>query len=103
MLPRPTDERPRSRPTFVDTLLGSGPLVLLDRPRFVQIVVDERYPALPERGRMRAVADEAPRRIPDRLGRVLVDSRQVPVIGVRLDEMGSAVAPCYTISPRSSG
>ncbi|HSJ43919.1 MAG TPA: hypothetical protein VK923_04455 [Euzebyales bacterium] len=34
---------------------------------------------------MRAVADEAPRGwIPDRLGRVLVDNRQVHVIGVRL-------------------
>lgn len=88
-LPRPTDRRTRLRLTFLCALFVSGFVVLLARLWFVQIVAGERFASLAERGRERTVAVEAPRgRILDRRGRVLVDNRQVHVIGVRLGEMG---------------
>ena len=89
MLPRPTDERTSLRLTFLGALLVSVLVVLLARLWFVQIVAGERFASLAERGRVRTVEVEAPRgRILDRRGRVLVDNRQVHVIGVQLDEMG---------------
>lgn len=90
MLPRPTDERTSLRLTFLGALLVSVLVVLLARLWFVQIVAGERFASLAERGRVRTVMVEAPRgRILDRRGRVLVDNRQVHVIGVKLDEMDS--------------
>jgi penicillin-binding protein 2 len=89
-LPPPaTDERTRLRLTFVAALLLSVFVVLVARLWFVQIVGGDRYQVLAERNRVRAVTLEAPRgRVLDRSGRVLVDNRQVHVIGVAVDEMG---------------
>lgn len=77
------------RVRFLAALLVVMLVVLLARLWFVQIAAGGRYAAIAERGRVRDVTLEAPRgRILDRRGRVLVDNRQVHVIGVRVDEMG---------------
>lgn len=90
---QPTDERTRLRLTFVAALLLSVFVVLVARLWYVQIVGGDRYAALAERNRVRSVALEAPRgRVLDRAGRVLVDNRQVHVIGVRVEEMGDRSA-----------
>lgn len=87
--PPATDERTRLRLTFVAALLASALVVLVARLWFVQIVSGDRYETLAERNRVRTATLEAPRgRVLDRTGRVLVDNRQVHVIGVRTDEMG---------------
>lgn len=88
-LQRHTDERTVLRLTFVAALIASCLLVLLARLWFVQIAAGARYASLAERGRVRTVPLEAPRgRILDRRGRVIVDNRQVHVIGVKVAEMG---------------
>ena len=88
-LPRPADDRTHLRLAFLAALLASVFVILLARLWFIQIVAGDRYAALAERGRVRTVSLEAPRgRIFDRRGRVLVDNRQVHVVGVRLEEMG---------------
>jgi penicillin-binding protein 2 len=88
-LPNVTDESTRLRLTFLAALLVTVFAILVVRLWYIQIVTGERYAALAERNRVRTVALEAPRgRVLDRAGRVLVDNRQVHVLGVRTDEMG---------------
>jgi penicillin-binding protein 2 len=79
----------RGRLTFVAALLASMFVMLVVRLWYIQIVGGERYATLAERNRVRTVSLEAPRgRVLDRTGRVLVDNRQVHVIGVSVEEMG---------------
>lgn len=87
-LPR-TDERTRLRLAFIAAVLASLLVLLLARLWYVQIAAGDRYAAIAARGRVRELSLEAQRgRILDRHGRVLVDNRQVHVIGVRVDQMG---------------
>jgi penicillin-binding protein 2 len=88
-LPDATDESTRLRLMFVATLVLCVFVLLVARLWYIQIVAGERYAAQAERNRLRTVSLEAPRgRVLDRAGRVLVDNRQVHVLGVRVDEMG---------------
>jgi penicillin-binding protein 2 len=88
-LPDATTESTRLRLMFVATLVLCVFVLLVSRLWFIQVVAGERYAAQAERNRVRAVSLEAPRgRVLDRSGRVLVDNRQVHVLGVRTDEMG---------------
>jgi penicillin-binding protein 2 len=88
-LPNVTDESTRLRLAFLAALLITAFTILIVRLWYIQIVTGDRYAALAERNRVRTVALEAPRgRVLDRAGRVLVDNRQVHVLGVRTEEMG---------------
>lgn len=89
-LPPATDQSVRLRLTAVAALLLSVFFVVIARLWYVQIVDGDRYMALAERNRVRSVTLEAARgRVLDLQGRVLVDNRQVNVIAVDVDEMGT--------------